>query len=296
VLLENGNVKILEESSKVGKKEKKLRFMQTRFLPAWIIKKEEELSCEKQQSRSFSYYASLYLNECQHLKDLQNIHYRLNRVLRDFADLDIKSISKTKIKQWIINLKDPKSKKPLSHNSQKKYLGIFRAVFKQATDDDMIERNIVNDIELTNRQERDLNEVRPFDTQEVNTLLEASKNSIYGSYMHAYLNIAFKQGMSPSEILGLHVDDIDFVNKTISINRDVTRGKINSTKNMYRQREIPLFESVYKVLKELVDNALKLGTPWLFSDKNRDNLYDIETIRGSREIIKNGKLIKNDTR
>ena len=63
-------------------------------------------------------------------------------------------------------MKVPRSIKLLGNNSQKKYLGIFRAVFKQVADDDMIERNVVNDIELRNRQERNLNEVRPFSTEE----------------------------------------------------------------------------------------------------------------------------------
>lgn len=297
MMFESGVVKTFEESSKVKKSEKSLKYMQSRYLHGWIAKKEKELSVKQTSNKNFAYYAQTYMNECADLESAYHIKLRTNRILKDFENTPIKKITKTKIKQWILSLVTEKTGEPLSKNSRGKYLGIFRSVIRQAVDDDALERNIVNDIEFNKKNiKRDLEEVRPFNAQEVTLLIETSQSGAYGEYMHDYLSLSFYQGTSPSETLGLQISDINFETKTISIRRDVSKNKAKGTKNHFREREIPMFDISIPILKNLVSKAKEKKTIWLFSNKQCSHLYDIGTIRGHREMIKNGKIRRKNNK
>ena len=178
----------------------------------------------------------------------------------------------------------------LTYHSRGKYLGVFRGVFKQAVEDDVIERNIVNDIEFNKKHtKRNLEEIRPFESHEVTLLLKKARSGNYGERMYEYLSFAFLQGTSPSETIGLQIDDINFEDRVISINRDVSKGKVKGTKNGYRTREIPMFDATVPILQSLIAKAKTKRTIWLFSNESGDNLYDISTIRGAKTMIQNGK-------
>ena len=297
VLFEDGTVKEREASSKVNKTEKDLKYMQSRFLPGWIIKQEKKLALVVESSKSFAYYADLYLNECKELEDYNAMGYRVKRVLNDFGALNIKKITKSKMKQWILNLVDKRTGKLLGNNSRGKYLGVFRGVFRQAVEDDELDRNIVNDIEFSKKSsKRDLEEVRPFEPEEVSLVLETSTSGAYGEHMHDYLSFTFCQGTSPSETIGLQINDIDFISGVVYINRDITKGKVKGTKNGYRTREIPLFDVTFSVLKRLIEKARFKKTQWLFSNDDGSHLYDISTIRGAKEMLQDGKPRRKDNK
>jgi len=291
----NNKIVKKEESTKILKSEKTLKFMQSKFLPAWIAKKSNEESVVEYKNTLFSHYAEIFLYDCKKLHDYKNHEYRVNRILKDFGKLDIRKVTKLQVKLWINKLIDERSQKELSRNSKVKYLGNFRGIFEQALDDNTIKNNFINDIKLQG-QKRDLNDIKPFDKDEVKLLIETSKNKVYGVLMHEYLGIAFNQGMSPSEILGLQVEDIDLTNKVLSISRNVTKGKVKETKNEYRTRDIPLFDSAIPFVESLIKKAIHKNSIWLFNDEEGNHLYDVENIRGGRAIVKEGKRIQSDTK
>lgn len=296
VFFENESVPPLEESTKILKTEKTLKYMQTQYLPAWIARKQNELSLRKHKSALFSYYASIFLVDSETLHDYKNTKYRLERILADFGDLDIRKITKLDIKQWLNALIDKRSGHALSKNSKSKYLGIFHQVFERAFDDGIIAQKITFDIKLPTRARRDLSVIEPFEKNEVNLLLQNSKSSIYGEYLYYYLGISFNQGMSPAEILGLQYGDIDLNNQTITISRNITKGKIKETKTVYRNRTIPLFDSSIPYFVDLLKMAKEKRSLWLFSKKGGGPLTDIKDIRGTRAIVKNNIKIKADTK
>ena len=294
LIFENETVK-KEESTKVFKTERSLKFMQTQYLPAFINQKLDEYQKAKTHATTFSYYASIYLQESAILNDHKNISYRSKRILDDFAELQIMQITKLQVRQWINQLVDKRSKKDLSKRSKVKYLSIFRAVFNQAVDDDILERNIINDIRIIGEKNNG-EEIKPFFKNEVAILLDKSKDPVYGNDLHDYLGIAFNQGISPAEIIGLQTKDICIANKTISINRNITKGLIKQTKNAYRKRVIPIFDSSIPYLHSLLKKAQVKKSLWLFSDSNGERLYDIANIRGSRLIVKEGRQLKPNTK
>lgn len=294
MIFENETVK-KEESTKVLKTEKSLKFMQTKYLPAWSFQKLDRYQKQQRHIASFAYYAAMYLKEHEYQDDYKNVLYRTNRVLISFAKLELEEISKLQIRLWVNNLTDKRSEKELTKRSKIKYLGIFRGIFQQAVDDNSLERNIINDIHIIGKKSND-EEIKPFFKNEVAILLNKSKDPVYGTNLHDYLGIAFNQGLSPAEIIGLQITDICFAKKTISINRNITKGLIKQTKNAYRKRVIPMFDSSVPYLHSLLEKARIKKSLWLFSDCNGKQLYDIANIRGSRLIMKDGKQIKANTK
>ena len=288
------NGKISEISTKVLKTEKSLSFMQSVYLPAWVARKREELNIRAVKAQNFEHYCSIFLKNYETNHDYQNVKYRANRILISFKGISIKKITKLDIKQWLNNLRNSQNGAELSKNSKMKYLRIFHGIFEVAEDDEIV-KNFTFEIKLEGTK-RNLDSIKPFEKHEVLELLEASKDPIYGDLLHNYLGIAFNQGMSPSEILGLQIGDLDLINRTISIKRNLTKGKIKETKTEFRNRVIPLFDSSFLHFEDLIKIAKKKRSIWLFSREDGSNLIDIIDVRGTRSIVKNGRKIKNDTK
>ncbi|MEA3522080.1 MAG: tyrosine-type recombinase/integrase, partial [Campylobacterota bacterium] len=131
----------------------------------------------------------------------------------------------------------------------------------------------------------------------VRTLLEYSKDPKYGEHLHNYLGVAFHQGMSPSEIIGLKYGDINFdsLKPTISIERSVTKSTTGKTKNKYRKRTIPIMKGAMPYIQELMSEARKKHSLWLFSNSDGSRLDDIQKVRGHRLILKDNKRLKSES-
>ncbi len=90
--------------------------------------------------------------------------------------------------------------------------------------------------------------IDPFSLEEVKTLIENAPSL----RLKAFLVVAFFTGARTGEQLALQWEDIDFNEKTITINKSLNElGQITSPKNNPSVREIDLLEPVEKILKEL---------------------------------------------
>lgn len=297
VILNNDTVKTMQESTKVLKTEKTIKFMQSKYLPAWIVNQKEKLNCSDIKQKTFGYYAEIFLDDYRKFHDFQNIKYRVDRMLKDFKKKKIDEITRLDLRRWVSSLKNANTESELSNSSKKKYMRVFRGIFEIAFEDEAIKYNWTKDIKVSARNDRNLHAIKPFSKEEVKILLENSKKlSQYGDHLHNYLGIAFNQGMSPSEIIGLKLKDIDFQAQTISIQRNITKNKIKETKNVYRTRIIPIFNSSMPYLLDLIQNAKRKKSIWLFSNKDGSNLKDIENIRGCDLIVKNNATLKRRSR
>ncbi|MBH0260809.1 site-specific integrase [Helicobacter pylori] len=104
-------------------------------------------------------------------------------------------------------------------------------------------------ITLKNAQEA--KEIEPFNLDEVKTLIKNAPSL----RLKAFLVVAFFTGMRTGEQLALQWEDIDFNDKTITINKSLNElGQITSPKNRPSIREVDLLEPVEKILKELKEN------------------------------------------
>lgn len=161
----------------------------------------------------------------------------------------------------------------------------------------IIEQNFTYDVRINARvDEKGIdNSVQPFTKKEVKLLLEESKKKeLYGNHLHPYLGIAFNMGMSPSEILGLQIGDIDKKELMVSISRNLTKGKIKETKTVYRNRMLPIMKGALPYFEFLLKESIRKSSLWLFSNEDGTPLHDIRSIRGTREIKsrQSGSVVK----
>ncbi|WQT17072.1 site-specific integrase [Helicobacter pylori] len=93
--------------------------------------------------------------------------------------------------------------------------------------------------------------IEPFSLEEVKTLIENAPSL----RLKAFLVVAFFTGARTGEQLALQWEDIDFEEKTITINKSLNElGEITSPKNKPSIRQIDLLEPVEKILKELKES------------------------------------------
>jgi integrase len=285
VLSENGTVKNKEESTKVLKTEKTLQYMQDNFIPGWIEKQNRIFKNFINHSTKFEYYASIHLKAYKRYKDYENMKHKVNRILKDFANDDIRIMKKLKIKLWLNDLKHFQSNEELSRATRNKYKSIFNKVFELALDDEVIERNFISEIKIEGSAS-DNNSVKPFSLQEVSILLEKSKNPKYGEFLHLYIGMVVNLGLSPSEAIGLQVGDINYDTShkkfTLAIQRGITKKKVGKTKNSYRKRVIVLRDEALIYAEQLIEIARSKYSIWLFSREDGSRLDDIENIRGTK--------------
>ncbi|GAA7214920.1 hypothetical protein Kyoto84A_14350 [Helicobacter pylori] len=104
---------------------------------------------------------------------------------------------------------------------------------------------------ITLKNAQTAKEIEPFTLEEVKTLIENAPTL----RLKAFLVVAFFTGMRTGEQLALLWEDIDFTEKTITINKSLNElGEITSPKNQPSIREIDLLEPVEKILKQLKES------------------------------------------
>ncbi len=111
---------------------------------------------------------------------------------------------------------------------------------------------------------------KPLTLDEIDLILEKTKGHIKN-----FLGIAFFTGARSGEILALKWGDIDFVSDTISINKTIAEGYINSPKTNSSNRDIEMLPEAKKFLKaQQLETGLKDN--FVFLNK-RDTYYGSNT-------------------
>ncbi len=104
---------------------------------------------------------------------------------------------------------------------------------------------------ITLKNAKEAKAIDPFSLEEVKTILENAPSL----RLKAFLMVAFFTGLRTGEQLALMWEDIDFNEKTITINKSLNElGQITSPKNKPSVREVDLLEPVEKILKELKES------------------------------------------
>ncbi|WP_033596295.1 site-specific integrase [Helicobacter pylori] len=101
---------------------------------------------------------------------------------------------------------------------------------------------------ITLKNAKEAKAIEPFSLEEVKKIIENAPSL----RLKAFLVVAFFTGMRTGEQLALTWEDIDFNEKTITINKSLNElGQITSPKNKPSVREVDLLDPVEKILKEL---------------------------------------------
>ena len=175
----------------------------------------------------------------------QNTKNYLNAIIENhFKEIRIESVSVAMMQKIVIDL----SKKYVAYLSQ---LSIINRVFKYAVHLDIIQTNPVDRI-IRPKQQKSRKEKIALTKEELNQFLTLAKKDARPVLYTAWHTLAYT-GLRRGELLGLEWSDIDFENKTISVNKTLVtvNGSLytQSPKTKRSTRTISLDDSTVQVLK-----------------------------------------------
>ncbi|WP_181227229.1 tyrosine-type recombinase/integrase [Helicobacter pylori] len=178
------------------------------------------------------------------INSLENVFNSVFRVM-DLKESDkLKKITQEKIAKY-----HEETLKHYKKNTIHNLNANLKSFLEFCEQEGFIEKSPYFAITLKNAQEAKA--IDPFSLEEVKTLLENAPSL----RLKAFLMVAFFTGMRTGEQLALLWEDIDFTEKTITINKSLNElGKITSPKNKPSVREVDLLEPVEKILKELKES------------------------------------------
>lgn len=173
-------------------------------------------------------------------------------ILPEIANYPLNKIDVLVIQKIINNLKERDKEKKEKDGSVKKLSGttvngvyrLLRKILNKAVAWDYIETNPVLKVKTPEVSKK---EKQSYNREELMKILDLLKEE--GLLIETLFTISICTGLRRGEILGLHIDDIDFINNSISVKRavvwDKEKQKIvekdTKTKNSVRSVPIPLF-------------------------------------------------------
>lgn len=175
---------------------------------------------------------------------------------------------------------------------------VLKCSFNYAVDNEYVKVNSATNLKLPKYDEQPKDVAHIFTTEEINTILDRFKNNhcVYYAFLTAYCT-----GLRIAEVFALTWDDIDFKNKTISVNKNIlkknqaggTKGRHlsgNSTtvwyfgtcKTQTSYRTVPIGDTLLKALKEYKEeqqiHKLNYGDTYMkHYKKNVINPYNNKT-------------------
>lgn len=169
----------------------------------------------------------------KHHRDYRSVVHRINRVMRDFGELQADAIKPAEIDLWLSRT----TKTPATSN---RYRALFSLIFREALRNGKVTSNPAR---LVRQQHENNGRIRFLTDIE-----EASIRAVIADRFPEHapeLTISLGTGMRLSEQYGLTWHDVDFVRREINLDR---------TKNG-SSRTIPMNSAVMKAMEEFRERA-----------------------------------------
>ena len=133
-----------------------------------------------------------------------------------------------------------------------KTVGYIHVVLHMALEQAVIEKLVSNNVaKLVKRPKQTKHEITPLTIEEIKIFLAATKSHRF----HVPFLVECHTGLRRGELLGLRWKDIDFGNKTLSVNQSLIRTRqqgliMSEPKTAKSKRTIPIAEEVIDMLKQ----------------------------------------------
>jgi len=195
-----------------------------------------------------------------------------NKILPYFKDIALEDISVKNIVDWINMLKEN-----YSYTHVKFVKNLFKSIFEYAQ----------NDLRLVSHNPFNSMTVKSIDlsweaTTEVYTTVEVAKLLKEATgWFRVFLDMTFKYGFRPAEIMVIKWSDIDLDNGILRLQRSISIDNIivehqSSKGNKNHFRTIQLFESTLKLLNSYYE--IRPHKEWLFVNKNNKPFVQSQSI------------------
>lgn len=158
----------------------------------------------------------------------------------------------------------------LSSTTAQHHYALLKTVFHEAHRRKII---LENPMEFVKKPKREQPKVSYYSLEEAQQLIAEVK----GTKLELPVTLSLAYGFRRSEVLGLHWDDIDFMDNRISVCHAVVEGvdggkrilvEKDSMKAAASRRTLPLFEPITTMLKKEWEQKKALNPTFVCSDKN----------------------------
>ncbi len=180
-------------------------------------------------------------------KDVKEATRRVYKTLlthtKNINSKDINQVTSIDIMQEINSVKGERTKQKLYE--------FLNSIFVKAEQNELINKNPLKIIDKPKHKK--VNGLA-FSNEDELKLIEILNNQHLDMYL-----LCLYQGLRKGEALALTINDIDFKEKTININKSLNeKNKIDTTKNIYSNRIIPLFDKLIKILEQYKDKKERI--------------------------------------
>lgn len=134
---------------------------------------------------------------------------------------------------------------------QQKFYEFLNMIFAKAEDNEVIKKNFIKLIDKPKHKK--INGIA-FSNEDEEKLEKILIEKEYDIFL-----LCLYQGLRRGEAMAITIDDIDFENKTLVINKAINdKNQLDSTKNTYSNRVEPLFDNSLKLLEKYKNTTGRL--------------------------------------
>ncbi|UPW82368.1 site-specific integrase [Lysinibacillus sp. Ag94] len=172
--------------------------------------------------------------------------------------------------------------------------GEMMSIINSAVEHDELEKNLLRGIQIT--KDEDVEKMVFLNKQEVKQLLNAIENE--DIYKRVMVITLLHTGIRSGELLGLFWSDIDFENKTLTVDRQRTRQGLGPPKSKSGYRIITIEDDLINELKAYKEwqeenrkiKANYIKSDYIFVDENGKMFYQSKPQDLMKKLLSDAKL------
>ena len=223
---------------------------------------------DNSQPPTFADYAKRWIDtivpaSCTHATYTSYEGILRNHILPCFGENDISKITRLQVKEFLMKkYRDGYTQSTVTHIKN-----VFGGIFGIAIDDEVITVNPAHNLGRLYGKKRlgEKSNINFFSKEELSLLLKTFQEH-YSRYYPMALTLA-RTGMRLGEAIGLQWSDIDFDNRLVTVQRNLTKGKLETPKSgKFRQVDmsIQLSETLWRLKREREREMGNKMPKWIF--------------------------------